>query len=78
MLLFDELGLAEKSKYNPLKVLHSKLDEYFNEHIPSKNYLNTENDPRVCFVGITNWSLALSLSRSWWFNWNFYYYCQEL
>jgi len=65
MLLFDELGLAEKSKYNPLKVLHSKLDEYFNEHIPSKNYLNTENDPRVCFVGITNWSLALSLSRSW-------------
>ena len=24
MLLFDELGLAERSKYNPLKVLHSR------------------------------------------------------
>ena len=26
MILFDELGLADKSKYNPLKVLHSKLE----------------------------------------------------
>ena len=25
MILFDELGLAEKSETNPLKVLHSKL-----------------------------------------------------
>ena len=25
MILFDKLGLAEKSKYNPLKFLHSKL-----------------------------------------------------
>ena len=30
MLLFDELGLAEKSKYNPLKDLHIKL---FNDDI---------------------------------------------
>ena len=26
MILFDELGLAEKSITNPLKVLHSKLE----------------------------------------------------
>ena len=26
MILFDELGLAEKSSTNPLKVLHSKLE----------------------------------------------------
>ena len=26
MILFEELGLAEKSKTNPLKVLHSKLE----------------------------------------------------
>lgn len=65
MLLFDELGLAEKSKYNPLKVLHSKLDEYFNEHIQNKDNLNVENIQRVCFVGITNWTLdAAKLNRA--------------
>ncbi len=26
MILFDELRLTERSKYNPLKVLHSKLE----------------------------------------------------
>ena len=56
MILFDELGLAERSKYNPLKVLHSKL-EY------------DGNKEGVSFVGISNWTLdaskinrALSLS----------------
>ena len=56
MILFDELGLAEKSPSNPLKVLHSKL-EY-----DGKN-------EGVCFIGISNYSLdaakinrALSLS----------------
>ena len=56
MILFDELGLAEKSPENPLKVLHSKL-EY-----DGKN-------EGVCFIGISNYSLdaakvnrALSLS----------------
>ena len=32
MIFFDEIGLAEMSKNNPLKVIHSKLDykgEYF-------------------------------------------------
>ena len=56
MILFDELGLAERAKSNPLKVLHSKL-EY------------DGNEKGVSFVGISNWSLdaakinrALSLS----------------
>ena len=62
MLLFDELGLAERSKSNPLKVLHSKLDEYFNEHIQNNN---NENNLKVCFIGITNWSLdAAKLNRA--------------
>ena len=56
MILFDELGLAEKSITNPLKVLHNKL-EYGGK---------TEG---TCFIGISNYSLdaakvnrALSLS----------------
>ena len=63
MLLFDELGLAEKSKYNPLKVLHAKLDDYFNEH---KNINSNVNDDQiVVFVGITNWNLdAAKLNRA--------------
>ena len=44
MILFDELGLAEKSPNNPLKVLHHRL-EYDGK---------TEG---VCFVGISNYSL---------------------
>ena len=61
MLLFDELGLAERSKSNPLKVLHAKLDEYFNEHIQE----NQTSQKRVCFVGISNWSLdAAKLNRA--------------
>ena len=51
MILFDELGLAERSKSNPLKVLHSKL-----EYDESKN--------GVSFVGISNWSLdAAKINR---------------
>ncbi len=30
VLFFDEMGLAEKSKDNPLKVLHAELDNYSN------------------------------------------------
>ncbi len=46
LVFFDELGLAEKSKENPLKVLHSKLDLNLNE-----------NEEKIGFVGISNWSL---------------------
>ena len=52
MILFDELGLAEKSPTNPLKVLHSKL-EYGGK---------TEG---TCFIGISNYSLdAAKINRA--------------
>ena len=44
MILFDELGLAEKSESNPLKVLHSKLEYVGNEE-------------GVSFFVISNYSL---------------------
>lgn len=43
--MFDEIGLAEISKHNPLKVLHSLLDN---------------NDSKIAFVGISNWRLDAS------------------
>ena len=52
MILFDELGLSEKSKSNPLKVLHSKL-EYGGKK------------EGVSFVGISNYSLdAAKINRA--------------
>ena len=48
MILFDELGLAEKVPTNPLKVLHNKL-EY-----DGKN-------EGVCFIGISNYSLDAAI-----------------
>ncbi len=52
MILFDELGLAEKAPTNLLKVLHNKL-EY-----DGKN-------EGVCFIGISNYSLdAAKINRT--------------
>ena len=52
LALFDELGLAERSKWNPLKVLHSNL-EY------------TGKDAGVSFIGISNYSLdAAKVNRA--------------
>jgi E3 ubiquitin-protein ligase RNF213 len=45
VFVFDEIGLAEISKYNPLKVLHSLLE--------------VENR-EIAFVGISNWRLDAS------------------
>ena len=44
VILFDEMGLAEISPYNPLKVIHSELD----------------GKQEVGFVGISNWILDAS------------------
>jgi rhodanese-related sulfurtransferase len=53
---FDEMGLAEISKNNPLKVMHSLL-EY------------DENPIKVSFVGISNWELdASKLNRGIYLN----------
>ncbi len=45
VILFDEMGLAEISPNNPLKVIHSELDD---------------NNDEIGFVGISNWSLDAS------------------
>ena len=45
VIIFDEIGLAELSRHNPLKVLHSQLE--------------IENN-RFAFVGISNWRLDAS------------------
>ena len=45
VVLLDEIGLAEDSKHNPLKVLHSLLE-------PGEGKL-----PDVAVVGISNWAL---------------------
>jgi hypothetical protein len=45
VITFDEIGLAEISKHNPLKTLHSLLE--------------LENC-KVGFVGISNWRLDAS------------------
>ena len=44
---FDEMGLAEISKNNPLKAIHSEL-EY------------DEDKGKISFIGISNWSLDAS------------------
>ncbi len=47
LIFFEEMGLAEISENNPLKVIHSEL-EYDEQRI------------KVAFVGISNWSLDAS------------------
>ncbi|PAA67120.1 hypothetical protein BOX15_Mlig008706g1 [Macrostomum lignano] len=47
IVLIDEIGLAEKSRYNPLKVLHSLLEP--------ESSLDCKS--RVSVVGISNWAL---------------------
>ena len=47
-VFFDELGLAELSPNNPLKVLNSELEYY------------DKNKEKVAFIGISNWVLDSS------------------
>jgi hypothetical protein len=49
MIFFDEMGLAEHSPNNPLKVIHSELEYDLNE-----------GNKKVAFVGISNWTLDAS------------------
>ena len=52
VLYFDEMGLAEESPNNPLKVIHSELEF-------------DDNDLKIAFVGISNWRLdASKMNRS--------------
>ena len=49
MIFFDEMGLAEHSPNNPLKVIHAELEYDLNAY-----------DKKIAFVGISNWSLDAS------------------
>jgi len=61
MVCFDEMGLAEISKNNPLKVIHSELEMNFDFENKSDDYLFNKNDQaKVAFLGISNWSLDAS------------------
>ncbi|XP_052812387.1 uncharacterized protein LOC128239961 [Mya arenaria] len=48
VVILDEIGLAEISRFNPLKVLHSLLEP------------DGKSQPTVAVVGISNWSLDAS------------------
>ena len=55
LLVFDELGLSEKSPTNCLKVLHSKLEIS----------LNPKDENKISFIGISNWKLdAAKMNRT--------------
>ena len=46
LVFFDEMGLAERSSNNPLKIMHYLLEK--------------DNDNYVSFLGISNWKLDAS------------------
>ena len=50
LVFMDEMGIADESKNNPLKVLHTELD----------NNLDLSDEKKICFCGISNWSLDAS------------------
>ena len=55
LLVFDELGLSEKSPTNCLKVLHSKLEMS----------LDPNEQNQLSFIGISNWRLdAAKMNRA--------------
>ena len=55
LLVFDELGLSEKSPTNCLKVLHSKLEMS----------LDPNEQKQISFIGISNWRLdAAKMNRA--------------
>ena len=56
VLFFDELGLAENSKNNPLKILHAELDNYGNFYEDDEN----QKILKFSFVGISNYFLDYS------------------
>ena len=51
LIIMDELGIADESQNNPLKVLHSELD---------KNAEMQDEKKKFAFIGISNWTLDAS------------------
>ena len=62
MVYIDEIGLAEINKNNPLKVIHSELEMNFDFEINNSgdNLFNNNDNSKVAFLGISNWSLDAS------------------
>ena len=55
LIFFDKLGLAEQSKENPLKVIHSYLE--YDDKIDINH--------KIAFIGISNWTLdAAKMNRA--------------
>ena len=64
MVCFEEIGLAEINKNNPLKVIHSELEINFDFELSDdfeQNLFSSEdNKSKIAFLGISNWSLDAS------------------
>lgn len=55
LLIFDEMGLAQKSPDNPLKAIHEPL-----ELTPNKKRQSKMGNRQISFIGISNTPLDLS------------------
>ena len=51
LIFMDELGIADESANNPLKLLHSLMDD---------NSLEKDENKKFAFIGISNWTLDAS------------------
>ena len=60
MVYIDEMGLAEISKNNPLKVIHSELEMNFDFEKYNFGFNSFIEHSKVAFLGISNWSLDAS------------------
>ena len=59
VVVLDEIGLAEVSKHNPLKVLHDRL-EPDTRYDKSNDTCTDDHELLYAVVGISNWSLDMS------------------
>lgn len=65
MILFDELGLVERAKNDPLKVLHSQLEYGESKEEEFGESQKEDSKKEISFVGISNWSLdAAKINRT--------------
>ena len=65
MVCFEEMGLAEINKNNPLKVIHSELEINFDFEISDdfeQNLFSRDDNTtsKIAFFGTSNWSLDAS------------------
>ena len=59
VVVIDEVGVCEMSPFNPLKILHKKLDIHRELEISLE-----DNQSHVGFIGLTNWNLdAAKMNR---------------